>query len=118
MIDQLPPDSYDDLPYPSLSYAQTHPDRLASMATLLGLEPAPVERCRVLDVGCAVGGNIIPMAYALPNSEFVGIDYSGRQIDIGHGKALVRHDDLVGNAHPHGPASHDNLADILSRAFR
>jgi methyltransferase-like protein/protein-L-isoaspartate O-methyltransferase len=85
MIDQLPPDSYDDLPYPSLSYAQTHPDRLASMATLLGLEPAPVERCRVLDVGCAVGGNIIPMAYALPNSEFVGIDYSGRQIDIGLG---------------------------------
>ncbi|UCG24117.1 MAG: class I SAM-dependent methyltransferase [Chloroflexota bacterium] len=85
MTQELQSHSYDELPYPSLSYAQTHPDRLASMARLLGLDHAPVDRCRVLDVGCAVGGNIIPMAYALPNSEFVGIDYSGRQIEIGLG---------------------------------
>jgi methyltransferase-like protein/protein-L-isoaspartate O-methyltransferase len=85
MPEYLAPDSYDHLPYPSLSYAQTHPDRLASMATLLGLEPTPVERCRVLDIGCAVGGNIIPMAFNLPDSEFVGIDYAGRQIEIGRG---------------------------------
>ena len=85
MSEYLPPDSYDHLPYPSLSYTQTHPDRLASMGALLGLDHAPVERCRVLDIGCAVGGNIIPMAFNLPNSEFVGIDYAGRQIEIGRG---------------------------------
>jgi hypothetical protein len=49
--------SYDATPYPDLSYAHTHPDRLGVLATLLGLEPAPVERCRVLELGCGTGGN-------------------------------------------------------------
>ena len=47
---------------------------MAVAATLCGMEPAPVEQCRVLEVGCNQGGNIIPMAYSLPGSEFVGID--------------------------------------------
>lgn len=79
----LDPLSYDQLPYPALSYAQTHPDRLAAMATLMGLEPPPVDRCRVLDIGCAVGGNLLPMAAVLPNSQFVGIDNAGKQIETG-----------------------------------
>jgi methyltransferase-like protein/SAM-dependent methyltransferase len=74
------PLGYDQVPYPSLSYSQSHPDRLATLATLLGLRPAPVQRCRVLELGCAVGGNLIPMAYGLPESEFLGIDASARQI--------------------------------------
>ena len=32
--------SYDELPYPSLPYPYTHPDHLATLATLLGLRPA------------------------------------------------------------------------------
>jgi SAM-dependent methyltransferase len=75
--------SYDDFPYPALSYAQTHPDRLASMATLMGLEPPPVDGCRVLEIGCAVGGNLLPMAAVLPDSQFVGIDNAGKQIETG-----------------------------------
>ena len=75
--------SYEAIPYPDLCYTQTHPDRLATLATLLGLKPAPVTRCRVLELGCAIGGNLIPMAYGLPDSEFVGIDLSPRQIDMG-----------------------------------
>jgi len=75
--------SYDEYPYPSLSYSLTHPDRFATVATLFGLEPANVERCRYLDIGCAVGGNLFPLAYSLPESEFTGIDYAGRQIEIG-----------------------------------
>jgi SAM-dependent methyltransferase len=74
---------YDEMPYPGLSHAQTHPDRLASMAILLGLDPAPVERCRVLDIGCALGVNLMAMAELLPESDFVGIDYAARQIEIG-----------------------------------
>ncbi|RPI58997.1 MAG: class I SAM-dependent methyltransferase, partial [Chloroflexi bacterium] len=77
--------SYDRLPYPSLSYPQTHPDRLATLATLLGMSPAPVERCRVLEMGCAGGGNLLPMADGLPGSEFVGIDASAVQIAAGQG---------------------------------
>jgi len=75
--------SYDRLPYPNLSFAQTHPDRLATLATLLGMRPAPVERCRVLELGCAGGGNLLPMAGGLPGSEFVGIDASAVQIAAG-----------------------------------
>jgi len=42
-----------------------------------------VERCRVLDIGCAVGGNLLPMAAVLPHSHFVGIDNAGKQIETG-----------------------------------
>lgn len=66
--------SYDELPYPNLIHGFTHPDHLASLATLLGLSPAPIESCRVLELGCAGGANLINMAYALPGSTFVGID--------------------------------------------
>jgi methyltransferase-like protein/SAM-dependent methyltransferase len=75
--------SYNEVPYPDLSYGQSHPDRMATLATLLSLNPAPVDNCRVLEIGCAGGGNIIPMAYALPHSTFVGIDYAERQIEAG-----------------------------------
>jgi methyltransferase-like protein/trans-aconitate methyltransferase len=75
--------SYDQVPYPSLSYAQSSPDRLATLATLLGLDPAPVDHCRVLELGCASGGNLIPLAYKWPESGFVGIDASQRQIADG-----------------------------------
>ena len=75
--------SYDDEPYPELPYFQSHPDRLATLATILGLQPVPVTNCRVLELGCARGANIIPMAYGLPNSSFVGIDFSAKQIKSG-----------------------------------
>ncbi len=75
--------SYDDVPYASFPFPQTHPDRLATVATLLGLAPPPPDRGRVLELGCAAGGNLIPMAVALPDASFVGIDLSARQIDDG-----------------------------------
>ncbi len=74
---------YDETPYPDLSYVHTHPDRAATLATLLGLEPAPVVNARVLEIGCAAGGNLLPLAYALPRADFIGIDYSARQIEEG-----------------------------------
>jgi methyltransferase-like protein/trans-aconitate methyltransferase len=75
--------SYNDIPYAVLSHYFTHPDRLATVGTLFGLSPPPVASCRVLELGCASGGNLIPMAYALPNSQFVGIDLSPAQIEQG-----------------------------------
>jgi methyltransferase-like protein/SAM-dependent methyltransferase len=83
MSDTAPTNSYDDVPYESLPFAQTHPARLATVATLFGLNPPPVERCRVLELGCAAGGNLIPMAEALPDAQFSGIDLSARQIGDG-----------------------------------
>jgi SAM-dependent methyltransferase len=75
--------AYDETPYPDLSYVHTHPDRLATLATLLGLAPTPVTTCRLLEIGCAAGGNLLPMAYGLPAAEFVGVDLSARQIADG-----------------------------------
>lgn len=73
--------SYDRLPYPSKFFVQTHPDRLATIATLFGMTPAPVESCRVLDLGCGNGSNLIAQAYLLPESRFVGVDLSKVHID-------------------------------------
>ena len=53
------------------------------MARLLGRQPASITSSRVLEVGCAAGGNLLPMAYAMPGAEFVGIDYSARQVEDG-----------------------------------
>lgn len=75
--------SYDELPYPSQAFVQTHPDRLATLARVFGLQPPPVEGARVLELGCASGGNLVPMAYALPGSRFTGVDLSARQVDEG-----------------------------------
>ncbi len=74
---------YDSVPYPQAVFGQTHPDRLATIATLHGLTPAPVERCRVLELGCGDGTNLIAMAYALPGSEFVGVDLAQTAVDRG-----------------------------------
>jgi methyltransferase-like protein len=75
--------SYDEMPYISKAFSQTHPDRLATLARLFGLQPPDVETCRVLELGCASGDNLIPMAIELPNARFVGIDLSERQIEKG-----------------------------------
>ncbi|MEO8677084.1 MAG: class I SAM-dependent methyltransferase [Casimicrobiaceae bacterium] len=72
---------YDAIRYPGRPYAETHPDRLAAAATFHGLTPAPPDRCRVLEVGCGDGGNLVPMAYGLPASTFTGIDLAGDAIE-------------------------------------
>lgn len=76
--------SYDVVPYASHPYAQSRPERLATIAGLFGLEAPEVGRARVLELGSAAGGNIIPLAEAFPESEFVGVDASSRQIGDAH----------------------------------
>ncbi|MCM3875138.1 MAG: class I SAM-dependent methyltransferase [Thermoanaerobaculia bacterium] len=66
--------AYDAVSYPGSPFSQTHPDRLATIAALYGLPAAPPGRCRVLELGCGNGGNLIPMAYVLPESTFLGLD--------------------------------------------
>jgi hypothetical protein len=75
--------SQDPVPSLNRTHVRTHPDRLAATAALLGMRPAPVEGCRVLELGCANGRNLLPMALNLPGSDFVGVDLSARQIADG-----------------------------------
>ena len=72
--------SYDVMPYPSKFFLQTHPDRLAVLATLFGMTPAKVENCRVLELGCGNGSNLISHAFNLPDAKFVGVDLAENHI--------------------------------------
>src|ERR1700733_6669462 len=74
---------YDEVLYPVTTFPQTHPNRLATVAFLRGMEPAPVSHCRVLELGCGVGSNIIGMAFQSPTSEFIGLDLAQRPIASG-----------------------------------
>ncbi|WP_013628089.1 methyltransferase regulatory domain-containing protein [Rubinisphaera brasiliensis] len=75
--------SYDQLPYDSHPFDRTHPDHLATMGRLFGLQSPDPASSRVLEIGCAAGGNLIPMAVSLPGSEFVGFDLSRRELEDG-----------------------------------
>nr|MBA3747273.1 methyltransferase regulatory domain-containing protein [Solirubrobacterales bacterium] len=79
--------SYDAVSYPGYAYEQTHPDRIATQATLFGMSPASPAACRVLEIGAGDGGNLIPMALGLPGSEFVGIDLAAEP--VGRGTAVI-----------------------------
>ena len=75
--------SYDELPYSDNCFPDTHPDYLATLGRLYGIDTPEVSTCRVLELGCAGGANLIPMGLELPEARFVGIDLSNRQIDAG-----------------------------------
>ncbi|MFO0890569.1 MAG: class I SAM-dependent methyltransferase [Isosphaeraceae bacterium] len=79
--------SYDELPYKGAFIPMTHPDRMATMAILHGMTPTPVGRCRVLELGCCDGGNLLTIAQTLPGASLLGIDLSTRQVD--EGRAMI-----------------------------
>jgi SAM-dependent methyltransferase len=79
--------AYDAVPYHSKPFDESHPDRLYFVGRLLGLEPPPVRHARVLELGCASGSNLLPIALRLPQTTCVGVDISGVQIQ--EGQALV-----------------------------
>jgi methyltransferase-like protein/SAM-dependent methyltransferase len=85
-VDRLRAD-YDETPYNSVSYPQSAPGQLAAVSYLFGLETPDVGRARVLEIGCAAGGNLIPYAAAHPDARVVGIDLSPAQ--IGQGRLMV-----------------------------
>ncbi len=74
-------DPYDQVSYQTFPRRQTHPNRLAAVARLFGVEAAPVDQCRVLELGCGAGGNLIPMAFHLPGSLFCGIDLAAQPVE-------------------------------------
>jgi len=75
--------TYDSIPYPSHCYQQSSPASLSAIANLFGLSPVKPEKARVLEIGCASGGNIIPLASRFSNARFLGVDLSEKQIEVG-----------------------------------
>ena len=83
-----PGGDYDELPYISLPIAFTQPSRLEALAKMHGLEVPHSEAARVLELGCASGGNLIPLAARFPRCSFLGIDLAERH--VAEAKARVR----------------------------
>lgn len=75
--------SYDSIPYPSLPFPESHPDRLSAMARIFGLDAPDLASCRVLELGCSMGGNLLAIAQNHPACRCVGIDSSSHQIAEG-----------------------------------
>ncbi|HEY0635740.1 MAG TPA: class I SAM-dependent methyltransferase, partial [Gammaproteobacteria bacterium] len=75
-------DSYDAIPYDSTPFADSHPNHLCVLGRLFGLATPAPETARILELGCASGGNIIPLAYYLPKTQIVGIELSTGQVAV------------------------------------
>lgn len=73
--------SYESQPYEAKAIPQAHPDRLAVVARFHGFLAAKANACRYLDVGCADGAHLIPLALEFPESTFVGVELSPSQAE-------------------------------------
>jgi SAM-dependent methyltransferase len=83
-----PPANPIDRPtYDSLPIALTRPAHLAAIAHLFDLAAPEVATARVLEIGCASGGNLIPLAASFPEARFVGVDLSAVQVEQGRQRA-------------------------------
>ena len=83
MNDENSVTAYDAIPYTSSPYSESTPANCHTIARLFKLSPPDFHSATMLELGCASGGNSIPLAYCYPDAEFVGIDLSGKQIETG-----------------------------------
>lgn len=75
---------YDEMPYESHAYPFSSPVSLYTLAKLFKIDAADFKTARVLELGCASGGNIIPYAINYPKANFVGVELSKRHVDQGN----------------------------------
>ena len=80
--------SYDELPYDSLPLPETQPDFLAAIARLHGFEAPDPAHARILELGCAQGGNLVPLAWRWPESDCVGVELS--RVQAAAGAAFIK----------------------------
>ncbi len=80
-------DSYNETPYHSHPFSQTAPEHLTAIATLFSVQSVPLEHARILELGCASGGNLIPTAIRLPHAQITGVDLSS--VHILEGQATI-----------------------------
>jgi len=76
------PNVYDVVPYESFPYDFTVPERLHAVGRLFGMAPPDFLTARVLELGCAGGGNLVPMAARYPKADFIGVDLSAVEIGL------------------------------------
>lgn len=72
---------YESLAYVATIHPNVSPDRLSAIGRLLGLPATNPAACRVLDLGCGQGTDLIAKAARFPNSHFTGVDFCSPDID-------------------------------------
>lgn len=76
-------EAYDKRVYTSNAFPSSSPGHLRAASHLYGLDSVPLESARVLELGCAGGGNLLPFALAYPKAHVVGVDLSSVQVNQG-----------------------------------
>ncbi len=79
--------AYDAVPYVARVIETCNVAYLHAVGRLFGLTPPPVEKIRVLELGCATGLNLLAQAERFPRADFVGLDISPGQIDAANALA-------------------------------
>ncbi len=74
---------YDRVAYPSSVFTQTHPERLAVLALLAGLEPVDPRHSRILEIGGGDCLNLLSFAAMWPECSAHGFDLSQIAIERG-----------------------------------
>ena len=83
MINDAIAKSYEAANYASHAYEQSFIANLHARARLRGLNPKAPNSAKVLEIGCASGGNIIAQALVFKDAQFTGIELSKAQIKNG-----------------------------------
>ncbi len=96
---------YDTVPYDSHPFPQTAPEHLEALAFLFGLDAPPPAQARVLELGSAAGGNLVPFAARHPGAQALGVDLSS--VQVAQGAAQIAHLQL-----PNVELRAFNIADI------
>ena len=76
-------EQYDALGYDDFPFRATNPDWLSVAGRMLGVSTPRADRASVLEIGCGRGANLVGLALALPDAEFLGIDAAEAQIADG-----------------------------------
>lgn len=80
-------DYYNAVPYDSHPFPHSAVEHLEAIAFLFGLDAPAPPTARVLELGCAAGGNLIPFAVRHPLSSCLGVDLSS--VQIGQGQQAI-----------------------------
>ncbi len=74
--------SYDEVPYEGRAIPASAPAALVMTARAHGGPRGPLERARVLELGCGDGANLLPLAFHHPDFTLTGVDSSARAIGV------------------------------------
>ena len=80
MINDTIAKSYEAANYASHAYEQSFIANLHARSRLRGLNPKAPNSAKVLEIGCASGGNLIAQALVFKDAQFTGIELSKAQI--------------------------------------